>query len=278
MSLPLSLLQRIGPPFSLGYEAWVLISWTLLFLNLLCVYSKTTHVFAVFMIQIELSYLHDKTGCHQSSQAQVSWWFWVTWFFICVWLFLWSLGQLCLGILAKPGPSPWSLLVNLICIVFIQYMTDAHRCHIGIQIWTTNMLHTLAYQVIPTMLNCRQFDPNELPPDYWVSCHDLYIGDILFNHYPPAIGQPTADEDEVLHAPPSYPEWYPLAEVNCAISPNQGQLNRKWVVRPSPFGLPNGPRGCRWGNTCPQGIVLCLARVGTSIDSIDREIVLRVVL
>ena len=56
------------------------------------------------------------------------------------------------------------------------------------------------------MLNRRQFDPNELPLDYRVSCHDLYLGDILFNPNPPAIGQPTADENEVLCAPPPYPE------------------------------------------------------------------------
>ena len=95
-------------------------------------------------------------------------------------------------------------------IVFIQYMTDNHCHHIGIQIQTTNALHTVAYQVIPIILDRNIFDPNELPPDYRVSCHDLYIGDILFDQHPLAIGQPTADEDEVLHAPPPYPEQYPL--------------------------------------------------------------------
>ena len=91
-------------------------------------------------------------------------------------------------------------------IVFIWYMTDAHCHHIGIQIRTTNVLHTLAYQVIPTTLNHRQFDPNKLPLDYQVSCHNLYIRDILFNPHPPAIGQPTADGGGVLCAPPPYPE------------------------------------------------------------------------
>ena len=88
-------------------------------------------------------------------------------------------------------------------------MTRDHRCHIGIQIWTTNALHTVAYQVIPTVLNRNIFDPNELPLDYRVSHHDLHIGDILFDLHPPAIGQPTAEEDEILRAPPPYPEQYP---------------------------------------------------------------------
>ena len=116
-------------------------------------------------------------------------------------------------------------------------MTDEHHRHIGIQIWTTNALHTMAYQVIPIILNRNIFDPNELPPDYRVSRHDLYIGDILFDPHPPTIGQPTADEDEVLRAPPPYPERYHR------VNPLKGQPNRHRVIRPGPFGLPNGPRG-----------------------------------
>ena len=82
-------------------------------------------------------------------------------------------------------------LQNKCC--FIWYMTDHHHHHIGIQIQTTNALHTVAYQVIPIILNWNLFDPNELPPDYQVSCHDLYIGGVLFDLHPPAIGQPTAE-------------------------------------------------------------------------------------
>ena len=45
-------------------------------------------------------------------------------------------------------------------------MTDDHCRHIGVQIQTTNALHTVAYQVIPIILNWNIFDPNELPLDY----------------------------------------------------------------------------------------------------------------
>ena len=37
--------------------------------------------------------------------------------------------------------------------------------------------------------------------------------------------------------------------------PNRRQLNNNQVVRPAPFGLPNGPRGHFRGNTPPQELV-----------------------
>ena len=133
-------------------------------------------------------------------------------FYLCLTL-LAIIGSVVLG---HPGYTrPFALIfIGQTYIVFIRYMTDDHRHHIGIQIRTTNALHTVAYQVIPIILNWNIFDPNELPPDYRVSHCDLYIGDILFDPHPPAIGQPTADEDEVLCAPPPYPEQYPRVEGN----------------------------------------------------------------
>ena len=65
------------------------------------------------------------------------------------------------------------------------------------QIRTTDTIHTLAYQVIPTSLNRRTQNCKNLPPDYRVSRHDSYVEDILFNYHLPAIGQPNAEEDEV---------------------------------------------------------------------------------
>ena len=120
-------------------------------------------------------------------------------------------------------------------------------------------IYTVAYQVIPIILNRNFYNPNELPPDYRVSRHDLYIGDILFNPHPPAIGQPTADEDEVLRAPPPYPERYPHVGDNRA-NPLRGQLNRHRVIRPAPFGLPNGPRGHRHGRISDAEVNSVLSR------------------
>ena len=51
-----------------------------------------------------------------------------------------------------------------------------------------------------------------------------------------------------------YLERYPLVEEIHAMLPNGRQLNNNQVVRPASFGLPNGPRGHRQGNTCPQGL------------------------
>ena len=82
----------------------------------------------------------------------------------------------CLTILALVGSivlgDPWltrSLTVVLISetyVVFIRYVTFPTRRHIGIQIRTTDTIHTLAYQVIPTSLNRHQFNRRNLPLDY----------------------------------------------------------------------------------------------------------------
>ena len=108
-------------------------------------------------------------------------------FYLCLTL-LAIVGSVVLG---HPGYTRSFALIFIgqTYVVFIQYMTDHHRRHIGIQIQTTNALHTVAYQVIPIILNQNIFHPNKLPPDYQVSHHDLYIGDILFDPHPPAIGQ-----------------------------------------------------------------------------------------
>ena len=61
--------------------------------------------------------------------------------------------------------------------------------------------------------------------------------DILFDYHPPAIGQPNADEDEVLHALPPYPNCQQSlvgaaqADYPIGVMPN---------LRNRPFGLPMG--------------------------------------
>ena len=92
-----------------------------------------------------------------------------TMFYLCLTLLV-IVGSVVLG---HPGYTRSSTLIFIgqSYIVFIWYMTDDHCHHIGIQIQTTNVLHTMAYQVIPIILNRNIFDPNELPPDYRVSGH-----------------------------------------------------------------------------------------------------------
>ena len=85
-------------------------------------------------------------------------------FYLCLTL-LAIIGSVVLG---HPGYTRSFALIFIgqSYIVFIRYMTDNHCRHIGIQIQTTNVLHTVAYQVIPIILNWDIFDPNELPLDY----------------------------------------------------------------------------------------------------------------
>ena len=178
-------------------------------------------------------------------------------FYLCLTLLV-IIGSVVLG---HPGYTRFfaMIFISQSYIVFIWYMTDAHRYHIGIQVWTTDVLHTLGYQVIPTTLNHRQLpDPCELSLDYWVSHNNLLFEDMLFNQNPPAIGKPHVKKDEVLCAPPTYLEQYnhPLMEANCALFlTHRGQLNLNWDERPvRPYGLSNGPSAHCWV-PCPQGTV-----------------------
>ena len=154
---------------------------------------------------------------------------------------------MCLTMLVLVGSivlgNPWltrSLTVVLISetyVIFIQYVTNATRHHIGIQIRTTDVTHTLAYQVIPTSLNRHEINPRNLPPDY-----NLYVGDILFDHDVPAIGLPNVVDEVAFCAPPPYLEPpQPLAEA--ARNPLLNLGNR-------PFGL---PRIIRRYSDSPQG-------------------------
>ena len=74
-------------------------------------------------------------------------------FYVCLTL-LTLVGSLVLG-------NPWYtrsfalILISEMYVIFISYVTNPTRCHIGMQIQTTDTLHTLAYQVIPTSLNRR---------------------------------------------------------------------------------------------------------------------------
>ena len=118
-----------------------------------------------------------------------------TMFYMCLTL-LALIGSLVLGNLWYTR-SFALILISKTYVIFICYVTNPTRRHIGMQIRTTDTIHTLAYQVIPTSLNRRTQNCEDLPPDYQVSCHDLYVEDILFNYHLPAIGQPNAEEDEV---------------------------------------------------------------------------------
>ena len=72
-------------------------------------------------------------------------------FYVCLTL-LTLVGSLVLG-------NPWYtrsfalILISEMYIIFIRYVTNPTRYHIGVQIRTTDTLYTLAYQVIPTSLN-----------------------------------------------------------------------------------------------------------------------------
>ena len=85
-------------------------------------------------------------------------------FYVCLTL-LALVGSLVLG-------NPWYtrsfalILISETYIIFIRYVTNPTRCHIGVQIRTTDALHTLAYQVIPTSLNRRTQQIKDLPQDY----------------------------------------------------------------------------------------------------------------
>ena len=85
-------------------------------------------------------------------------------FYLCLTL-LAIVGSVVLG---HPGYTRSFALIFIgqTYVIFIRYMTDDHCRHIGIQIQTTNALHTMAYQAIPIILNRNIFDPDELPPDY----------------------------------------------------------------------------------------------------------------
>ena len=123
-------------------------------------------------------------------------------FYVCLTL-LALVGSLVLG-------NPWYtrsfslILISEMYVIFIRYVTNPTRRHIGMQIWTTDALHTLAYQVIPTSLNQRTQQVEDLPQDDRVSHNNLYVEDILFDYHTPANGLPNAAEDEVCPAPPPY--------------------------------------------------------------------------
>ena len=123
-------------------------------------------------------------------------------FYMCLTL-LTLVGSLVIG-------NPWYtrsfalILISKMYVIFICYVINPTRRHIGVQIWTTDALHTLAYPVIPTSLNQRTQICEDLPSDYRVGRNDLYVEDILFDYHTPAIGPPNAVEDEVRPAPPPY--------------------------------------------------------------------------
>ena len=152
---------------------------------------------------------------------------------------------ICLTMMVLTGSivtgDPWLtrsltlILIDETYVVFIQYVTAPTRRHIGIQIRTTDTIHTLAYQMIPTSLNRHQYMPATLPSDYRVSRDDLYVGDILFDPDVPTIDIDHVGMIEVPHAPPPYraPQQPPT---EAAQNPLPNLDNR-------PFGLPTGIRG-----------------------------------
>ena len=168
-------------------------------------------------------------------------------FYVCLTLCV-LVGSLVLG-------NPWCtrsfarILISEMYIIFIWYVMNPTRRHIGIQIWTTDAIHTVAYQVIPTLLNQNIHNRQDLPPDYRVSRNNLYVEDIPFDYNPPTIGHPNADENEVLRALPPYPNCQqPLMEAAqihypTGVIPNLGN----WL-----FGLPTV---IQREPECPEGAV-----------------------
>ena len=161
-------------------------------------------------------------------------------FYVCL-ILLALIGSLVLG-------NPWYtrsfalILISETYVIVIHYVMNPTRHHIGVQIQTTDALHTLAYQVIPTSLNQRIQIAEDLPPDYQVSRRDLYVEDILFDYDTPAIGLPNAVEDEVHPAPPPYHSQVIVdatqhmeaarAHLPRGVVPNQP------IIAVHPFGLP----------------------------------------
>ena len=102
--------------------------------------------------------------------------------------------------------------------------------------------------MIPTSLNRRTQELEDLPPDYRVSCRDLYVEDILFDYHLPAIGQPNAEEVGAAHpAPPPYRRNQVLLDAAqrmedaCAHLP-RGVVPNQPTFNVQPFGLPTGVR------------------------------------
>ena len=166
-------------------------------------------------------------------------------FYVCLTLLV-LIGSLVLG-------NPWYIrsftliLISKTYVTFIRYVTNPTRRHIGVQIRTTNALHTLAYQVIPTSLNQRTQQIEDLPQDYRVSCNDLYVEDILFNYHTPTNGLPNAVEDEVHPAPPPYRCNQVLLDAAQRMEAARAHLPRGVVPNQplfniQPFGLPTGVR------------------------------------
>ena len=177
-------------------------------------------------------------------------------FYVCLTL-LALVGSLVLG-------NPWYtrsfalILISEMYVIFIHYVTNPMRRHIGVQIRTTDALHTLAYQVIPTSLNRRTQQVEDLPQDYQGSRNDLYVEDILFNYHTPANGLPNAVEDEVHPAPPPYQRNQALLDAALHMEaarahPPRGVVPNQPIIAVHPFGLPTGvqrepenPEGAIW--------------------------------
>ena len=151
--------------------------------------------------------------------------------------------------------NPWYtrsfalILISETYVICIHYVTNPTRCHIGVQIWTTDVLHTLAYQVIPTSLDRGTQELEDLPLDYRVSRRDLYVEDILFDYHLPAIGQPNAEEVEA--ARPALPPYWcnqVLLDAVQRMEAARAHLPRGVVpnINVQPFGVqrePENPEG-----------------------------------
>jgi hypothetical protein len=145
-----------------------------------------------------------------------------------------------LSLLSKCTWTTWALGVVFVSqsyVVTVCILSTPTCSHIGIQLRTTNALHTLAYQVFPIPA------PVLPPPDYRVSRQDLLIQDILFDRSGlPDYHVPGTDKDAVLGVPPPYPRCIGFIDDHAVPA---------LVVAPPtpppslPNGRPNQPYGLR---------------------------------
>jgi hypothetical protein len=148
-----------------------------------------------------------------------------------------------LSLLTKRTWTTWALRVVFVSqsyVVTVRILSTPTCSHIGIQLRTTNALHTLAYQVLPIPA------PILPPPDYQVSRQDLLVQDILFNRSGlPDYNVPGADQDAVLGAPLPYSRRVGFIDDHAVPalvvapptpppSPPNGRPNQ-------PYGLQRGP-------------------------------------
>jgi hypothetical protein len=148
-----------------------------------------------------------------------------------------------LSLLSERTWTTWALGVVFVSqsyVVTVRILSTPTRSHIGIELCTTNALHTLAYQVLPIPV------PVLPPPDYRVSRQDLLVPDILFDRSGLLdYHGPGADQDAMLGAPPPYPRRIGFIDDHAVLA----LVVASPTPPPSPpNGRPNQPYGLQRGS------------------------------